>query len=358
MIKKKVLILGGGKSTEHEVSLVSAYNIFQNISSENYTALLVAVDKKGIWRYCEDLIFDVGNISKVRINPEAPKIFIEDFIRSQKIDLVFPILHGTGGEDGCLQGFLETLNLAYVGSDVRSSAVCMDKVFTKIILEKAGVKTVPYRDFLHNQPLPKFSELCKELGSKNLIVKASALGSSVGVYLCEDETSFKEACQKIQKIDAKILVEKQIQGRELEIAVLGNHNPEVSLVGEIVLKNYDFYSYEAKYLDEKGVELIAPANISEEWVVKIQETSKKAYNALYCSGMARVDSFLVGEEIYLNEINSLPGFTKVSTYPRLWQESGLEYSALIDKLLQLALERKAREQQSEVDFAKLVESMH
>ena len=201
MIKKKVLILGGGKSTEHEVSLVSAYNIFQNIPSENYTALLVAVDKKGIWRYCEDLIFDVGDISKVRINPEAPKIFIEDFIRSQKIDLVFPILHGTGGEDGCLQGFLETLNLAYVGSDVRSSAVCMDKVFTKIILEKAGVKTVPYRDFLHNQPLPKFSELCKELGSKNLIVKASALGSSVGVYLCEDETSFKEACQKIQRID-------------------------------------------------------------------------------------------------------------------------------------------------------------
>ena len=131
MIKKKVLILGGGKSTEHEVSLVSAYNIFQNIPSENYTALLVAVDKKGIWRYCEDLIFDVGDISKVRINPEAPKIFIEDFIRSQKIDLVFPILHGTGGEDGCLQGFLETLNLAYVGSDVRSSAVCIKNYFRK-----------------------------------------------------------------------------------------------------------------------------------------------------------------------------------------------------------------------------------
>ena len=321
MIKKKVLILGGGKSTEHEVSLVSAYNIFQNISSENYTALLVAVDKKGIWRHCEDLIFDVGNISKVRINPEAPKIFIEDFIRSQKIDLVFPILHGTGGEDGCLQGFLETLNLAYVGSDVRSSAVCMDKVFTKIILEKAGVKTVPYRDFLHNQPLPKFSELCKELGSKNLIVKASALGSSVGVYLCEDETSFKEACQKIQKIDAKILVEKQIQGRELEIAVLGNHNPEVSLVGEIVLKNYDFYSYEAKYLDEKGVD--------------------------HCSGLARIDFFLAGEEVYLNEINSLPGFTKISMYPRLWQVSGLSYSALIDKLLKLALERKLEQEKKQ-----------
>ena len=347
MIKKKVLILGGGKSTEHEVSLVSAYNIFQNIPSENYTALLVAVDKKGIWRHCEDLIFDVGDISKVRINPEAPKIFIEDFIRSQKIDLVFPILHGTGGEDGCLQGFLETLNLAYVGSDVRSSAVCMDKVFTKIILEKAGVKTVPYRDFLHNQPLPKFSELCKELGSKNLIVKASALGSSVGVYLCEDETSFKEACQKIQRIDAKILVEKQIQGRELEIAVLGNHNPEVSLVGEIVLKNYDFYSYEAKYLDEKGVELVAPIELPDELLAKMQKISKTAYKVLHCSGLARIDFFLAGEEVYLNEINSLPGFTKISMYPRLWQVSGLSYSALIDKLLKLALERKLEQEKKQ-----------
>ena len=248
--------------------------------------------------------------------------------------------------------------MAYVGSDVRASAICMDKIVTKIMLEKAGLKTAPYRNFLVSEKPPVFSQLCRELDSENLIVKAAALGSSIGVYLCKDEVSFKQACEQIQSVNSRILVEKQIQGREFEVAILGNQKLEVPVIGEVILNNHDFYSYEAKYLDEKGVELIAPADISEEWVVKIQETSKKAYNALYCSGMARVDSFLVGEEIYLNEINSLPGFTKVSTYPRLWQESGLEYSALIDKLLQLALERKAREQQSEVDFAKLVESMH
>ena len=204
---------------------------------------------------------------------------------------------------------------------------------------------------------PAFSALCEELESDNLIVKASSLGSSIGVYLCKDEASFIAAYQQIQSVNSRILVEKQIQGREFEVAILGNQKLEVPVIGEVMLNNHDFYSYKAKYLDEKGAELVAPANLSEELVLKIQEISKKAYNALYCSGMARVDSFLVGEEIYLNEINSLPGFTKVSTYPRLWQKSGLEYSALIDKLLQLALERKAREQKSEVDFAKLVESM-
>ena len=357
-MKKKVLVLGGGKSTEHSVSLVSAYNIFHNIPTESYTPLLIAIDKKGIWRHCENLILEVGDISKVCINPEAKEISIENFIRSQEIEVVFPILHGTGGEDGCVQGLLEVFNLAYVGSDVRTSAICMDKIVTKIMLEKAGLKTAPYRHFLVSEKLPVFSQLCRELDSENLIVKAAALGSSIGVYLCKDEVSFKQACEQIQSVNSRILVEKQIQGREFEVAILGNQKLEVPVIGEVILNNHDFYSYEAKYLDEKGVELIAPANISEEWVVKIQETSKKAYNALYCSGMARVDSFLVGEEIYLNEINSLPGFTKVSTYPRLWQESGLEYSALIDKLLQLALERKAREQQSEADFAKLVESMH
>ncbi len=346
VLPKKVLIVGGGKSTEHEVSLVSAYNIFQNIPLESYTPILVAIDKKGIWRHYEDLILNTNNIAEVCINPQAQEISIENFIRSQKIEVVFPILHGTGGEDGCMQGMLEILDVAYVGSDVRSSAICMDKVFTKTILEKAGIKTVPYKDFLHNQSLPKFSKLCDELDSDNLIVKASSLGSSVGVYLCKDESSFGKACQKIQSIDPKILIEKQIKGRELEVAVLGNQNIEASLVGEILLKNYDFYSYEAKYLDEKGVELVAPADLPAELVAKIQMVSKDAYKTMQCSGLARIDFFLVGEEIYLNEINSLPGFTKISMYPRLWQVSGLNYSALIDKLLKLALEKKSEQKQN------------
>ena len=351
-MKKKVLILGGGKSTEHEVSLVSAFNIFQNIPQKKYQPFLVAIDKNGKWRVGENLILNAANTGKTRINPKSKTIKIDEFINKNKIDVVFPILHGTWGEDGCIQGAFETMDLAYVGSSVKSSAVCMDKILTKMVLEKADIKIVDYRFFLSSQIPPSFKKLTEELNSKTLVAKAASLGSSVGIYICSNPKEFKAAWQKISLVDDKILIEKKITGREIEIAVLGNQNPKASLAGEILLDNHSFYSYEAKYLNSQGVTLIAPAKVKQLKI--IQKIAIQAYKALQCSGLARVDFFVAKNQIYLNEINSLPGFTSISMYPKLWQISGISYPKLIEQLLELALEKKQLQKKQLLDFQKLI----
>lgn len=336
-MKQNILILGGGNSSEHEVSLVSAYNILTNINTKKYQPFLVAIDKKGVWRTGDDLILNPENLAKVYINPTAKKIVIDSFLETKKIAVVFPILHGTKGEDGCIQGFFETLGLAFVGSSVKSSALCMDKTLTKIILEQNGIKTAAYRVFFSNKITTTFKQLTTELNSKTLVVKASSLGSSVGVYLCSNQAEFSEAIKKIKPLDSKILVEEEIKGREIEIAILGNDNPKASLAGEILLEGYSFYSYKAKYLSKQGIKLRVPTEL--DCLAKVQQIAIESYKTLQCSGMARIDFFVTDKQIILNEINTLPGFTSISMYPKLWQVSGIGYEKLIEQLINLALEK-------------------
>ena len=337
-MKKNILVIGGGKSSEHQVSLISAKNILQNISASLYQTYFVGITEKGDFVAGENAILD-KEIDFVGLDSKAKKISLENFLREKKIDVVFPALHGAYGEDGSIQGYLETLGIAYVGCDVISSAICMDKTITKIILEKNKIKNSKYEVFLAKKEIPSFSILQKKLETDILVVKAASQGSSIGIFFCKNQQELEKAWQENRKIDNKILVEQKITGREIEIAVLGNEKPKASLAGEIILKNYDFYSYAAKYLDEKGTELVAPAKLEKNILKKIQEIAIFSYQCLGCTGMARVDFFLKGEEIYLNEINSIPGFTKISMYPRLWEVSGIGYSDLISELIKLALEK-------------------
>jgi D-alanine-D-alanine ligase len=337
---KNILILGGGKSLEHEVSLVSAKNILQNISKEKYCPYFVGLTKSGKSVAGDDPILEKG-ISEAKLNPNLKAVYLEEFLQKKKIDVVFPVLHGSYGEDGAIQGLLEILDIAYVGSDAKASAICMDKSLTKILLEKVKITTANYKIFFPTQDPPKYQLLQTELQTTKIVLKAAAQGSSVGVYICKNQQEIDESWDKLRIIGDKILAEEFVAGRELEIAILGNEKPQASLVGEILLKQYDFYSYEAKYLSEKGVELLAPTNLEQNILKKIQETALKAYKQIECSGMARIDFFLTKEKIYLNEINSIPGFTKISMYPKLWQASGINYSDLISKLIELAIVKKS-----------------
>lgn len=340
-MKKNILILGGGRSLEHEVSLMSAKNILQNISLEKYNVEFVGITKKGDWVWGQEPILEKPNEQAI-LNPALEKIFLEEFLKRKKINVVFPVLHGSYGEDGSIQGFLETLGITFVGSGVSASAICMDKTLTKILLQQTDILTAKFLLFEPSLPPPLFTRLQEKLQSTKIVLKATSQGSSVGVYLCRNQQELVESWKKLQQIGDKILAEECIIGREIEIAVLGNEKPKSSLAGEILLKNYDFYSYQAKYLDEQGVELLAPTKMEKTLLKKMQEQAIKAYQLAQCTGMARVDFFLTKNKIYLNEINSIPGFTKISMYPKLWQASGLTYSNLISKLIELALEKNRK----------------
>jgi D-alanine-D-alanine ligase len=260
-----------------------------------------------------------------------------------KVDVVFPVLHGPFGEDGTVQGLLKLANLPFVGAGVLGSAVGMDKDVMKRLLRDAKI------------PVPKFlvferSELgrikyapVKRLLGLPFFVKPANLGSSVGISKVTNEREFSGALREAFRYDNKVLLEEGINGREIECSVLGNDNPIASLPGEIIT-SHDFYSYDAKYLDEKGAQLIVPARLPKQVVTRIQELALKAFKVLCCEGMGRVDFFLRGRsEVIVNEINTIPGFTTISMYPKMWQASGISYSRLIDRLIRLALERFQRE---------------
>ena len=342
-MKKKIMIVCGGIGPEHEVSLISGNSIYQAISKKKHQPFLVAIGKNGTWYHNKNLdpksfILDLANPFKTRINKKAQAFKFDGSIDGKKIDLVFPIIQGNWGEDGILQGFLEVLNVPYVGCDLRSSALCIDKILTKIFLEKIGFKTTEFCFYTGLETRPKFSDLQKKIGSKFLIVKAATLGSSVGVYLCKTEQDFTKAWREIKNFKDKILIEKYLKGKEIEVAILGNEKPKAALPSAGIVKGDDILSYEAKYVDEKGTETEIPAKISRQKTKEIQELAIKIFKALNCKGLARVDFFLVGEqEIYFNEVNTLPCFTEKSVYPRSWIASNLEYPALIDQLIELAL---------------------
>jgi len=347
MNKIRVGVLFGGKSEEHEISLQSAKNIVAALDPERYEIVLIGISKKGTWHSLSNEKFQAlfpssKNKTLPSISSPVESIPMSTFdIGSEKIDVIFPVLHGTYGEDGTIQGLLEVLDIPYVGAGVLGSAIGMDKDVAKRLLRDAGLPTAKFEVFtLSQKDSIMFEELESSLGLPFFIKPANS-GSSIGVSKVSHKKQFGQALSDAFRIDKKILIEEYIPGRELECSVLGNYFLVASAVGEIIVKS-DFYSYEAKYIDSKSTELSIPAKISEELEKKIQDLSIQACEVLSIQGMARVDFFLSRSNVlYINEINTIPGFTNSSMYPKLWEESGLSQEELVERLIELALERNA-----------------
>ena len=357
MEKIKVAIFFGGRSAEHEISLLSAVNVIKTISKAKYEIIPIGIDKKGI--------FYVYNLKKEFIlNPDDPKKICLakggesvtfGFGRSRemvglvnrklkvKIGVAFPILHGSNGEDGTIQGLFKTADIPFVGAGVLGSAICMDKDIAKKLLLATGLAVADSITFgIWNRREIDFEKISKKLGLP-FFVKPCNAGSSVGVSKVKNKKSFDRLVRLAFEYDNKILFEKEIIGKEIECSVLGNEQPIASWPGRVSPKR-EFYSYEAKYLDDDGAVFEIPAKLPRSIVNKIKQTAIKAYRTLGCEGMARVDGFLTEDNVFIiNEINTIPGFTAISMYPKLWSESGLNYTNLLDELIQLAIKRWQRD---------------
>lgn len=356
MNKIRLGILFGGKSAEHEVSLQSARNIYEALDKDKYEPFLIGISKKGTWHSLSEKQFEAllstssGALPQISEAIESIPSNVLD-VSDREIDVIFPVLHGPMGEDGTIQGMLKILDIPFVGSDVLGSAIGMDKDVTKRLLREAGLPVAQFKTyFLSQKDSILFSELESSLGVP-FFVKPANMGSSVGVSKVSHEKKLQEALDLAFSFDSKILIEEAIIGRELECSVLGNHFPIASAVGEIIVKS-DFYSYDAKYVDEKSAVLKVPAQIPDELEKKIQDIAVQAFEVLCAGGMARVDFFLAKDKtLYINEINTIPGFTNISMYPKLWEESGLTYAELIDRLIQLAIERHNEQKQKRISFS-------
>lgn len=351
--KIRVAILCGGKSAEHEVSLQSARNIVESLSPERYEVYVIGIDKAGGWHVIDTPLLTNGSVSRISAKSTESNISVamgnnniqqKNNPIAEQFDVVFPVLHGPFGEDGTVQGFLKLANVPFVGAGVLGSAVGMDKHAMKRLLRDAGI---PIARFLavriHEQKNIRFAEVKKNLGLP-LFIKPANLGSSVGVSKVRTEKEFKRAIQDAFQYDTKILIEEYIEAREIECSVLGNENPVASIPGEVI-PTHEFYSYEAKYIDEHGAVLEIPAHISKDVVKKIQALAVQTFEILSCEGFARVDFFLKPDgTVLVNEINTIPGFTSISMYPKLWEASGISYTELVDRLIRLAFDRFEKEQ--------------
>lgn len=352
--KPRVVLMFGGRSGEHEVSLNSACFIFKAIDRNIYDVETVGINKEGqwFWGILPEQAMQEGHswtnqtpqVTLV-IDPTNPHFIALDgssLPNQGKFDLVFPVLHGTYGEDGTLQGLLEMANVPYVGSGVLGSSLGMDKDRMKAVFIEKKLPLARYvtllRSDIINQGLESSLNIVEaELGYP-CFVKPANLGSSVGISKAHDRQELQEALKVAAIFDRKIVVEETIYGREIEVAVLGNESPEASVPGEI-LPAQEFYTYEAKYSDI-GSSLLIPAPFEESTVSRLQELAVKAFQAVEASGLSRVDFFVTPQnEIILNEINTLPGFTEISMYPKLWEATGIPYSQLINRLIDLGLDR-------------------
>ena len=355
--KRCLLVLFGGRSAEHNVSCVSARHVIEAADPELYEVVPIGIDKSGNWHLAEKAIEELKtNQLKEKLEPVGPiwnPIVELPKLSSEKNLIVFPLLHGPLGEDGTIQGLLEII-VPYIGSGVLGSALAMDKIATKEILTHHKIPQALYRN-VHSKQFEEldsegmeslFSMLLKELGSI-VFVKPANLGSSIGVSRAHDHDSLKEAIEKAFTYDEWIVVEEAIEGREIELSVLGDLVPQVSPPGEIKPMG-DFYDYAEKY-ENDSAELVDEPDIEANLVVNLQQMAARSFLALRCSGMARVDFFLHPERgPILNEVNTIPGFTPISMYPRLWQKAGLSYSGLVDRLADIAEQRFSRKRRNTV----------
>ncbi|NNB44745.1 D-alanine--D-alanine ligase [Pseudomonas chlororaphis] len=358
MSKLRVGIIFGGRSAEHEVSLQSARNIVDALDRERFEPVLIGIDKNGHWHLNDtsNFLINQENPALIALNQSNRELAVVPGKASQQlletssqellghVDVIFPIVHGTLGEDGCLQGLLRMADLPFVGSDVLGSAVCMDKDISKRLLRDAGLAVTPFITLNRaTAARTDFAQAQSKLGLP-MFVKPTNQGSSVGVSKVTSEAQYNAAIELALGFDEKVLVESAVSGREIECAVLGNDQPIASGCGEIVVGS-GFYSYDSKYIDDQAAQVVVPADLSEEVSERIRTLAVEAFQVLGCSGLARVDVFLTqGGEVLINEINSLPGFTRISMYPKLWQAAGMTYSELVSRLIELALERHAARQ--------------
>jgi D-alanine-D-alanine ligase len=362
--KLKLGILYGGRSGEHEVSLMSARSVLSAVDRKRFKVIEIGISRSGQWLVGEDLWQklqneDLEGLSPAFMHPSPldPGIFVMQdgqVSRYADLDVVFPVMHGTFSEDGSLQGLLELADLAYVGSGVLGSATCMDKGLFKDVMIANEIPTLPYQVFSREE-LQADLESClnraESIAPYPLFTKPANLGSSVGINKCTSRSDLMEGMLAATDYDRRIVVEEGVQNpKEIEVSVLGNEAPSASIPGEIIPKDI-FYTYSEKYINDTA-ELIIPARISDETMEKIQTLALRAYKATDCAGMARVD-FLIDpqtEALYLNEINTIPGFTKISMYPKLWEASGLKYPDLVAELINLALARKKQRDETTREF--------
>jgi D-alanine-D-alanine ligase len=352
--KIRVGILFGGKSAEHEISLQSARNVVEAIDKSKYEPVLIGIDKTGRWLLdsgSQKLLASIVNSGdSIALIPQSDGqiTHLANRSGSGKVDVIFPVLHGPFGEDGTVQGLLKLANVPFVGASVLGSAIGMDKDVMKRLLRDADIPIGHFRTCLYGET-PEYAGVVSELGLP-LFVKPANLGSSVGISKVHDEQEYVRAMSEAFRFDRKLLIEEFIPGREIECAVLGNEEPVASVPGEIH-PQHEFYSYEAKYQDEHGAILDIPAKLDPATVRRVQALAVKTFQVLCCEGMARVDSFLCNDgSLLVNEINTIPGFTAISMYPKLWAASGISYTELIDRLIQLAIDRFRNEQRLRTSY--------
>lgn len=357
--KIRVGILFGGKSAEHEISLLSAQNVMDAIDKKKFEVIPIAIQKDGTWVLpkISDFLLDPKDAKKIALNkhtgtPTAllPETHGKLWSASRKtavVDVVFPILHGPFGEDGTVQGLLKLAGIPYVGASVLGSAVGMDKDVMKRLLRDAKIPVTKFITLTKDEKV-QANKVVRELGLP-LFVKPANLGSSVGVYKVKKAAELQKAIRDAFRYDTKILIEEFADAREIECAVLGNRSPIASGIGEIIPR-HEFYSYDAKYLDPEGATLEIPAKISKKNAKEARALAIAAYKTLGCEGLGRVDMFLTKKgRLLVNEINTMPGFTKISMYPKLWEASGITYQNLITRLIELAIERFEEEKELKTD---------
>ncbi|MDR0451030.1 MAG: D-alanine--D-alanine ligase [Treponema sp.] len=368
--KISVGILFGGRSAEHEVSLQSARNVCDAIDRDKYEPVLIGIDKSGRWLLSGDACFllDAEDPGRIRLGGPGEQVTLaprSGGILSRldspsagprgaampKLDVVFPILHGPFGEDGTVQGLLKLADIPFVGAGVLGSALGMDKDVMKRLLRDAGLPVGKFLALRSHEQFPPYEETAAALGSP-FFVKPANMGSSVGIRKIHNEDEYLPGLRDALQYDSKVVLEEFIRGRELECSVLGNEKPLASVPGEVIVK-HEFYSYEAKYLDEKGALLEIPAKLPPAVEARVRELALKTFSVLCCEGLSRVDFFLRGdgpEDLLVNEINTMPGFTRISMYPKLWEADGLSYTELIDRLIQLAIDRFEKERRLKTSY--------
>jgi D-alanine-D-alanine ligase len=361
-------VIFGGRSGEHEISLLSAKAILSVLDPNKYTITQIGITHEGDWITGENLIEKMSS-SRIKkgadgvessvILPDPSRKGLHIFRETQTgafiekysdLDVVFPVLHGTYGEDGTVQGLFELVEVAYVGAGVLASTVGMDKGIFREVMRAIGIPQVETLVVLRKQVENNFDELLEEIEEFTpypLFTKPANLGSSVGISKCRNRSDLVEGLMEAARFDRRILVERGVNAREIEVSVLGNDEPIASVPGEIIPSD-DFYSYEAKYIDDRST-LVIPAPIPFEVSQNVRELAVQAYRAIDCAGMARVDFLLDRDtgELFLNEVNTIPGFTKISMYPKLWEASGLAFPELVDRLIELSLERRAERDRTE-----------
>ncbi|MBI5842489.1 MAG: D-alanine--D-alanine ligase [Chloroflexi bacterium] len=363
--KLRIAVIFGGRSGEHDVSLMSARSVLNVLDPEKYEVTQVGITLDGEWLHGEDTIaaFEKGNFSQLNhvVLPSEPSHSALYVLRNRKngevlekladVDVFFPVLHGPFGEDGTIQGLFEMADVAYVGAGVVGSAVGMDKGIFKDVMRANNIPIVESLLVSRGEiekDMNAVIEKAEKLGAYPMFAKPVNLGSSVGITKCNSRSDLGEGLMEAMRYDRRVLIERgAVNAREVEVSVLGNEHPEASVCGE-VLPSREFYSYESKYIDGTSG-LLIPAQLPVEVSEKIREYAVSAYKAIDCAGMARADFFVERDtnRIFLNELNTLPGFTSISMYPKLWEASGLPYAKLVDRLIELALERKAERDRTE-----------